>query len=65
MINIHIGSFLFGLFVGCILAIAIVLAIIYADNGLWSKGFYEGWESGSKFKEKEQDKRLQEVENAD
>lgn len=53
MISIHVGSLVFGILIGVIAGGALVLGIMFADNGLWSKGFDEGWKSGSKFRTNE------------
>lgn len=53
MITIHVGSLVFGILIGVIAGGALVLGIMFADNGLWSKGFDEGWKSGSKFRTNE------------
>lgn len=48
MITIHVGSLVFGMIIGLIAGGALILGITFADNGLWGKGFGEGWESGRK-----------------
>ena len=53
MISTHVGSLVFGILIGVIAGGDLVLGIMFADNGLWSKGFDEGWKSGSKFRTNE------------
>lgn len=53
MITFHVGSLVFGILIGLIAGGALVLGIIFAENGLWSKGFSEGWESRSKLRTNE------------
>ena len=54
-ITIHIGSLVFGLIIGVVFAFIVFSAVFFADGGLWSKGFYDGWKKGSKYAERKEE----------
>lgn len=51
-ITIDIGSLVFGFILGVASAFIVFSVVFFADDGLWSKGFYDGWEKGSKYAER-------------
>ena len=54
-ITIHIGSLAIGFIIGVVLSFIVFCAIFFADDGLWSMGFYDGWKEGSKYTERKEE----------
>lgn len=54
-ITIHIGSLVFGFIIGAVLTLIVFCAIFFADDGLWSMGFHEGWKVGSEYAERKEE----------